>query len=556
MTDSRIPPAATISDGAANAIIFGTLAAVLVLTAGFALAPQLGTKVAYDRDSYMAARNSQGVVSLTLSYFVSGVGAWVIFATPQAAIIGGWLALAGYTLSTAIPLFLFGLIAPKVREKVPKGFTLNEYVAARYGNEVAGGHAITAYFALVSLFYMMLYLTAELASASTLATALTKITVQDDTWWKNEHVFTPAAISPILGVSIITLLYTAIGGLPVSILTDRVQGVGIFVLMFVIFLAAYAQASGGNKERFDDAVSPGVHPVYIPTDYGNSFAIAISLVVGVTCANMMHAGYWQRIWAAETNEAVQRATLYSAFATMLVMMLTGVCGFIAYAQYGSNMMIPGVFDISFLSIPWLVVDFMGEGWSVLCLIFGIAMIASTADTLQSAMTALLWPIANALLPTASDTAKLGLLVGVMALLNVPCVLLALSGQSILQLFLLADLLAATVVVPLFLGFHSKTHPYAALLGAVLGLAAILVVYAVGGSMGEGFDTLVKQGGIFQRGATVAFLAAPAVSGVVTVGVSKLAFPSYEFSGFAKAEAGTATTETATGGDVTLQVAAA
>ena len=70
------------------------------------------------------------------------------------------------------------------------------------------------------------------------------------------------------------------------------------------------------------------------------------------------------------------------------------------------------------------------------------------------------------------------------------------------------------------------------------------------------DTLVKQGGIFQRGATVAFLAAPAVSGVVTVGVSKLAFPSYEFSGFAKAEAGTATTETATSGDVTLQVAAA
>lgn len=42
---------------------------------------------------------------------------------------------------------------------------------------------------------------------------------------------------------------------------------------------------------------------------------------------------------------------------------------------------------------------MGDGWAVLTIIFGIAMIASTADTLQSGMTAVLWPVANALCPS-------------------------------------------------------------------------------------------------------------------------------------------------------------
>ena len=147
----------------------------------------------------MAARNSQGLVSMTLSYFVSGIGAWVIFAAPQAAVIGGWPALVGYAISTVVPLLLFGLIAPPMRNQLPKGFTLNEYVYGRFGTPC------TVYFAFVSMFYMVLYLAAELSSASALATGLSLITVQGSTWWQNDNVFLPTAVSPIVGMSIITL---------------------------------------------------------------------------------------------------------------------------------------------------------------------------------------------------------------------------------------------------------------------------------------------------------------------------------------------------------------
>ena len=56
---------------------------------------------------------------------------------------------------------------------------------------------------------------------------------------------------------------------------------------------------------------------------------------------------------------------------------------VAYAHYGTNMIAccvtddPPGFDVSFLSTVALVRDFMGDGWSVMTMIFGIAMIAST-----------------------------------------------------------------------------------------------------------------------------------------------------------------------------------
>jgi len=523
------PP--TLSNEDANWIINATLLSVLLLVVVFMgvsrmRAGRLNTTVAYNKDDFIAARNSQGVVSLSLSYFVSGVGAWVIFAVPQAAVIGGWIALAGYALSTMFPLLLFGLIAPTMRKHLPQGFTMNEYIHARFGLVNA------IYFGLISLFYMMLYLTAEFSAAGTLASGLSNIKLQDDTWWNNKNTFTAQPIAPIVSVSVVTIAYTAIGGLPVSILTDRVQGVGIFVLTIVICCAAYAKAGVGLQSAFDDVAGPGVNPNYDPSDYGDAIAVSISLIMGVTCANMFHAGCWQRIWAAETNAAVQHATVFASVLSIIVMALVGVTGFIAYSQF-CGLMSSVAGDLSFLSIPWVITTFMGEGWAVLTMIFGIAMIASTCDTLQSGMTALLVPLADFFMPKASELIKLVVMIVVMATLNVPAILLALSGQSILQLFLLADLLAATVVAPLFLGLWKRTHPYGALAGGVAGLATVFIVYAAG----EGLDALVEQGGIFRRTATYAFCLAPVVSAITTAVVSIVVGNlqgGYEFEGYVQA----------------------
>jgi len=517
-------PPVTLTSEAGNGAIFGTLCAVLLMTIGFSFVKEKA-KVTYDKNSYLAARDSQGLISMTLSYFVSGMGAWVIFAAPQAAVIGGSVALVGYALSTAFPLLLFGLMAPLMRKNVPNGFTIIDYVYGRFGPINA------IYVGITSLLYMTIYLTAELTSAGTLATGLANIPTLENTFWEGDNVFTPMPLSPILGVSLITLAYTALGGLPVSILTDRIQGAGIFLLTIIIAIAAYAYADGWDASRFSEAAGHGVHPNYVPTDYGNSFAVAISLVLGVTCANLFNAGYWQRVWAAESNNTVKHATYLSSLLSLVVMTLMGITGWIAYGHYGSNIIIPKIFDITFLSAPYLVRGFMGDGWAVLVLIFGTAMIASTADTLQSGMTALLWPAADKLFPNMKQSYKLVLIVAVMCLINVPAIILALSGQSILQLFLLADLLCASAVAPVLLGFWDRTHPAASFIGMLAGIATLLVTYAVADVWGEGYDQLVNiQGGIFNRSATYAFCLTPVVSALVTVAIS-LMIPGYKFAGF-------------------------
>lgn len=76
-----------------------------------------------------------------------------------------------------------------------------------------------------------------------------------------------------------------------------------------------AYADGWDESRFSKSADYGIHPNYVPTDYGNSVAIAISLIMGVTTANMFHAGYWQRVWAAESNKTVKYASYAPATPT-------------------------------------------------------------------------------------------------------------------------------------------------------------------------------------------------------------------------------------------------
>jgi hypothetical protein len=217
-----------------------------------------------------------------------------------------------------------------------------------------------------------------------------------------------------------------------------------------------------------------------------------------------------------------------------VILLVGVTGWLAYAHYGSNLILPQVFDATFLSAPCLITQYMGDGWAVVTIIFGITMIASTTDTLQSGMAALFLPVVEFFLPELSSGLKMAVVVSAVALVNVPAIIYALSGQSILQLFLLADLLCTTAVAPIFLGLWDRIHPIACFLGMCTGLATVLIVYAIADTWGEGLAQLVDvQGGIFDRSGAYAFGITPITSAMVTIGLSLAVFPNYRFEGYSE-----------------------
>ena len=163
------------------------------------------------RSQYMSARNSQGAFSLIMSFFASGAGAWVLFTVPEAAILGGPIAVLGYAISCIMPLLIFACVGPTLRRLLPHGITFFEFVQARYGT------LVNTYVTLIAAFYMFLYLAAEFTSVGDCVALLSDTT----------NATVAPTLAPIIGTSIVTLLYTTLGGMPVSLLTDRVQGVGV-----------------------------------------------------------------------------------------------------------------------------------------------------------------------------------------------------------------------------------------------------------------------------------------------------------------------------------------
>jgi solute:Na+ symporter, SSS family len=566
--------------GVASTIIFITLSlnVALTMTVMFKKRNQK-----YDLDTHRAARNSQGMVMMSLSYFVSGVGGLLMFTMTQTAVLSGGIGLLGYALSLVIPLRIFGAIAPYMRKNLPKGFTFNEYVYGRFGR------VHTVYVAIIALFYMETFMTAELIAACKFATTLSNIETQDQPWWDNSMsygtvrypmtqwdtdphgtfygnlsniTYAGMPITPVLGTSLITMSYTIVGGMPVSMLTDGMQGLAIFTLSVVTGFTTWAVAGIDEQSRDKPGVpevyisgpnrflrtqfGAGVHPLYGTSGswskndslFGNSILIAISLILGEICAKFLHAGYWQRMWAAESDAAVRRGTHIASFLSVLIILAFGPMGCAAFSHLPWLVAAPAgespMKDFSSYALPWLV-NYFGWDWlGMLVLAVGISMVASTCDTLQSGMIALFLPLSDMLFGRdQNESTKLVFVLILMALLNLPPAIFALSGQAMLEILMLAKLVAATIIPSLFLGLWERTHPHGAIAGAIAGLVSLILVLSVGIG-GETFDQLMQEGGYYSRLAAFALIIVSAVSAVVTVAVSVLCFPGYRFQGYADA----------------------
>lgn len=86
-------------------------------------------------EDFVAARDSAGGGTLTATVVASIMGAWIRFnpAEPSAA-FNGLPAIFGYAVESAIPLLAFVPVGARVREVMPAGHSLTEFVYARLGS--------------------------------------------------------------------------------------------------------------------------------------------------------------------------------------------------------------------------------------------------------------------------------------------------------------------------------------------------------------------------------------------------------------------------------------
>lgn len=431
-----------------------------------------GRETVLSRDEYLAARGSQTGLRLALSFLASGLGVWILFTPPEVGTFAGLAGILGYGLAAASPFVVLAWFGPAVRRRLPEGITLSEYVRVRFGR------AMQVYVGLVSLFYMFIFVTAELTAAGGAVELLGGID----------------PIVTVLAVAVVTSAYTAYGGLRASLRTDGWQGWAILALVAMALLVTVTSNddAGGRAEAAGafDVTRTGVESLVV-------------LTIAVTAANLFHQGYWQRTWAAESEDVLRRGALTGAALTFPVVAIVGLLGAVAADGVG-------------LEEPSLALFILFEGVAtpilVGLLLLAVALVTSSVDTLQNAMVAL---VADEVAerPMALTAAR-----WLTVALFIPAVLISAQGLSVLRLFLIADLLAAATVVPVVLGLWRRTRPSAAFAGAISGLVAVVVLGAVRtGTITGGLELLTLPTGLDLG----AFVVAPIAAAVVTTAGSLL-----------------------------------
>lgn len=209
-----------------------------------------GAGLAYSRnrsgsiEDYITARGTVGTPVAAATLVASGMGAWVLFGPAEAATRGGLPTILGYALGAAAPLLLFIPLGERLRRLMPEGHTLTEYVYHRYGR---GMYLFTL---LVMLFYMFIFLAAEVTGMALIANLVSGV---------------PLWITALIVVGA-TLTYTTYGGLQASIFTDAVQTLLILPLLALIVVAGYLAlggiepAAGGSPSGLQNFLSGGAFP--------------------------------------------------------------------------------------------------------------------------------------------------------------------------------------------------------------------------------------------------------------------------------------------------------
>jgi hypothetical protein len=221
---------------------------------------------------------------------------------------------------------------------------------------------------------------------------------------------------------------------------------------------------------------------------------------------------------------------------------------VSFANYGVDGRVAVGRDKNYLAFlaAFILIWEMSVVWQALSIVLAVMLVASSADTVQTGVAALLKPITakalNMYKPDAADNLRLLMacnLFMTVALVNVPAIVLSTAGVSVRSLFVFADLICATCFVPILMGLSDRTHPVAAAAGCLTGFLSAFLIYLIGvnGENGGGtpMKMLLAAGGLYSDTSLVAFLIVPTSSFVATVLV-KIPYHlhGYRFAGFGKA----------------------
>ncbi|KAK6353415.1 hypothetical protein TWF696_005380 [Orbilia brochopaga] len=339
---------------------------------------------------------------------------------------------------------------------------------------------------------MFLYMVAELSAVNSVINLLTGLNGL------------PALIVEVA----VTTIYTSLGGFRVSFVTDNVQGAVVLLLIVI------CSVSIGTKAHIDTSLI-GASGLTRATPLGWKLLYILPVAIGTNV--MFLSPYWMRAFAARTDRDLYIGAALASSWVFIILTVVGFTGIIAVWAHGVDKWGP-VGEWSSIAFFYLIAEL--PGWVVgFVLLMVVALSTAVFDSLQSAMVS-----------TASNDLcrnKLGLrwIRAAIVVLIIPVVVVAVKAHaSVLQIFLISDIVSAAAIPCLLLGGLLDTFWFVkgwdVIAGGCGGILAVFIFGVVYYGSAEGGGELVYMKTLYADdwGVFGAYVAAP-VGGVVVMFVS-------------------------------------
>ena len=395
-----------------------------------------------NENEYFVLNKSEGVLGLSLSFYASGMGLWILTSPAEVAWYGLGYDIYGYALSAATPFILIYIFGPKIADLLPKGATLAQFVETKYGN------IAQKIVSIVAVIYMGAFLIAEFASIS----------------FVFESISSVRGILISLLIAITTLAYLFRHGFKASYFTDRLQSYGIILLLAIVLTIWLSQNSFSELVTYANAGGLSSFETF-------SLKSALAVIIAVTAAEVFSMGYWQRTFSAENSKAIKQASIFSGIGAFLTILILGIGGAVGA---GKGIESPALSFIEQLDLNNFTI--------ILLVSLATLLVTSSIDTLENAIAS---TISLDILKKKSEEAKL-------ITLLVVCIALVISIEvtSIFNVFLVADLFAACLVFPAFYRIKKSSKDILLIIPFVGSLISVYVYRYLF------TDLQVNPGGIF------------------------------------------------------------
>ena len=301
----------------------------------------------------VAERNVKWWLGAT-SIAASWIWAPALFVSVQFAYEKGLPGIFWFTFPNIIALALFIFLAPKIREKLPNGYTLPQWIRYKLKSERVHKMYLFPYF-----FYQLMAVTVQLFAGGSLLYLITGI---------------PLIIGMII-MALIVLIYSFISGLESSIVTDFVQfiliilGVVIVVPWAIINAGGWSSVGaglGGLSGQFRNIFDPGV-----------AFSFGIVTAIGLISGAISDQQYWQRAFAIKKKNLIP-SFLFGAIMFGIVPIALSALGFLA-ANNSLGISLPANTDVSMIGVI-TVTQLLPEIAIVLFIIMLLSALMSTLDS--------------------------------------------------------------------------------------------------------------------------------------------------------------------------------